>query len=143
MDGLEQELKRAKDNAFMNHNFMEVEQVQRDFAVVRLEIRPESHNPYGMVHGGALYTMADNAAGLAAHTDGRTYVTQNSHMQMLRNQPTGVLRAKAQLCYRGRSTCVVAVDIVNAEDLLLATGSFTFFCVDPSMFEQMQRKLDE
>ena len=46
----------------------------RDHAVVRLNIKPESKNSYGMVHGGAIYAMADNATGFAAHTDGRNYV---------------------------------------------------------------------
>ena len=67
---------RQKKNGFMRHNFIEMESVARDRAVFRLTIRPESKNPYGMVHGGAIYTLADNATGTAAHTDGRYYVTQ-------------------------------------------------------------------
>ena len=58
---------RLSRNAFMLYNHMELESVQQDRAVFRLEIRPESKNPFGMVHGGALYTLADNAAGVAVH----------------------------------------------------------------------------
>ena len=137
MNELEQEIREhVKKNPFLAHNFMELEHVERDYAVFRLEIREESRNPYGMVHGGALYTLADNATGAAAHTDGRAYVTQGSHLQLLRNQHEGVIRAKARLRHRGRSTCLVDVDIVNEQDVLLATGSFTFFCVDPSILAQ-------
>ena len=44
---------RHETNRFMVHNFAELESVEPDRAVVKLEIRDESKNPAGMVHGGA------------------------------------------------------------------------------------------
>lgn len=71
MNELEETMReRLKKNQFMSYNHIELEHVEPDYAVFRLDIRPESRNIFGMVHGGALYTMADNAAGSAAHTDG-------------------------------------------------------------------------
>ena len=102
----------------------------------RLEIRPESLNPYGMVHGGALYTMADDAAGSAAHSDGRYYVTQSGELHFLRNQPNGVLRAVGVVRHRGKSTVLVQVDITNEDGTLLATGEFSLFCVNKSTMDQ-------
>lgn len=127
---------RMEKNSFMLHNYMELESVEMDRAVFRLEIRPESQNPYGMVHGGAIYTLADNATGAAAHTDGRYYVTQTSALHFLRNQGGGTVRAAASVRHRGRSTCLVAVDITGQGGKLLATGEFTFFCVDKSVMDQ-------
>ena len=69
---------RMRKNAFMLHNYIELERVEKDRAVFKLDIRPESYNPYGLIHGGAIYTLADNATGAAAHSDGRYYVTQTS-----------------------------------------------------------------
>ena len=96
MNQEEQQLKKLRlgKNAFTVHNFYELEDVEQDRAVYRLDIRPESLNPYGMVHGGALYTMADDAAGSAAHTDGRHYVTQNGSLHFLKNQGSGPIRAE-------------------------------------------------
>ncbi len=73
-------------NAFATFNHLELEHVEEDYAVFRLAIQPESRNPFGFVHGGMLAGMADNAAGYAAHTDGRTYVTQASHLNYIHNQ---------------------------------------------------------
>ena len=56
-----------EENAFTGYNHMTMEQVEKDRVVYRLDVHPESLNPYGMVHGGALYTLADDAAGTAAH----------------------------------------------------------------------------
>ena len=87
MNELEQQTRaRLNRNTFMVHNFIEMEHVEPDRAVFRLDVRPESLNAYGMVHGGAIYTLADNATGAVAHTDGRNYVTQTSALHLLRNQ---------------------------------------------------------
>ena len=127
---------RMRKNAFMLHNHIELESVDKDRAVFRLDIRPESCNPYGMVHGGAIYTLADNATGAAAHSDGRYYVTQTSALHFLRNQATGTVRASAWVRHRGKSTVLTAVDITGEGGRLLATGEFTFFCVDKSLMDQ-------
>ena len=41
-------------NAFAVYNHIEAEFVEPDHAIFRLNIRPESKNPYGVVHGGAI-----------------------------------------------------------------------------------------
>ena len=127
---------RMRKNAFMLHNHIELESVDKDRAVFKLDIRPESCNPYGMVHGGAIYTLADNATGTAAHSDGRYYVTQTSALHFLRNQSRGTVRATAWVRHRGKSTVLTSVDITGEDGKLLATGEFTFFCVDKSLMDQ-------
>ena len=117
-------------NAFAVFNHLEVEHVEPDYAVFKLAIRPESKNPRGFVHGGLLAGMADNAAGYAAHSDGRTYVTQSSHMNYLHNQADGVIRASGRVLHRGRTVCLVRVYITGESGALLATGEVSYFCVD-------------
>ena len=130
MNELEQRtLARLEKNGFMNYNHIEMENVERDYAVFRLQVRPENRNVYGMVHGGAIYTLADNATGSAAHTDGRNYVTQSGTLHFLRNQREGIIRAQARVRHRGRSTVLVAVDVVGDDGTLLASGEFSFFCI--------------
>ena len=132
--------KRMKDNTFMHYNHIELESLELDRAVFKLEIRQESRNNYGMVHGGAIYTLADNATGYAAHADGRFWVTETSSLHFLRNQSEGVVRAFATVRHRGKSTCLVAVDILGEGDKLIATGEFTFFCVDKAIMDQKLEK---
>ena len=108
---------RMRKNAFMLHNHIELESVDKDRAVFKLDIRPESCNPYGMIHGGAIYTLADNATGTAAHSD-------------------GPVRATPWVHHRGKSPVLTAVDITGENGKLLATGEFTFFCVDKALMDQ-------
>ena len=127
-------------NAFTDHNFIRLESAEADCAVYRLDIRPESRNPFGMVHGGALYTLADDAAGGAAHSDGRHYVTQHGDLHFLDNRAHGTIRAAGRVRHRGRSTVLVDVEITDESGSLLATGAFSYFCVDRKRMEERARE---
>ena len=117
-------------NRFTVYNHIKLKILEQNHAVFSLQIEPNSTNAYGMVHGGALYTLADSATGFAAHSDGRNYVTQGGSLHFLRNQGSGEILAEAKVRHRGRSTCLIDVDIRGDQGKLLATGEFTYFCVD-------------
>lgn len=120
----------CKDHAFMKHNHIRLAEVEPDRAVAALDARADCLNPYGFVHGGALFTMADCACGAAARSDGRRYVTLSSSFNFLHSGLAGdSLRAEAKVRRRGRTTCYVTVDLTNGRGELLANGSFTFFCI--------------
>ena len=131
---------RLSANAFTDHNFIRLESLEPDLAVYCLEIRPESRNPYGMVHGGALYTLADDAAGGAAHSDGRHYVTRHGDLHFLDNRACGTILATGRVRRRGRSIVLVDVEITDEAGALLATGAFTYFRVDPKRMEERARE---
>ena len=119
-----------RKNLFTEYNHMELETLEPDRAVFRLTIRPESCNPYGIAHGGALYTMADSATGLAVHTDGRAHVTQSGSLHFLGNRGVGTtIRATGVVRHRGRTTTLATVDITDEEGTLLATGEYSYFCI--------------
>ena len=140
METLRLETLKLGANAFTDHNFIRLESAEADCAVYRLDIRPESRNPFGMVHGGALYTLADDAAGGAAHSDGRHYVTQHGDLHFLDNRAHGTIRAAGRVRHRGRSTVLVDVEITDENGSLLATGAFSYFCVDRKRMEERARE---
>ena len=117
-----------RENPFMAYNHIEVGPVSRDHAQVYLDIRPESTNIYHVVHGGALFTMADCCAGLCARTDGRDYVTQDASVQFIRNVSRGRITATAAILSRGRRVCVVEVRITAPQGTLLFHGVYTMYC---------------
>lgn len=129
--GMAEDMKSyCESHAFMNKNHIRLAEVERDRVVTVLDAGPDSLNPYGFVHGGALFTMADCASGAAARTDGRKYVTLSSSFNFLHSGSEGdVIRAEAKVRRRGRTTCYVDVDLTNGRDELLASGNFTFFCI--------------
>ena len=79
------------ENAFMRHNGIAITRVSMQEAESCLNIRPESLNLYGKLHGGAYFTLADTASGALARADGRAYVTMDSHLTFIRPALSGLL----------------------------------------------------
>lgn len=117
-------------NDHMRRNHIEVISIEKDRAVLQLDAHPDVKNPYGVVHGGALYTLADDATGAAAVSGGNLYVTQEGTLHFVRNRSDGIIKAEAQVRHRGKTTCLVAVDITGEDGELIATGMFTYFRVE-------------
>ena len=114
-------------NHFMIHNHMRLTQMEQDCAVVELFVQEESQNLFGSIHGGVFLTMADCAAGGAARSAGKKYVTLSSSFAFIRNTKDGHILARAKVRSRGRTICVVAVEITDGTETLLASGTFTMF----------------
>lgn len=117
-------------NAFALFNGIQTSSSSPDHGEAVLTIGPDSLNPYGLLHGGAYYTMADCAGGTACRTDGRNYVTLHGGLNFIRSARSGTVTARAVIRHRGHSTCQADVEITDEHGTLLATGNFTFFCID-------------
>lgn len=93
-----------------------------------LEVREDSRNPLGVVHGGALFTLADTVTGTAAYTIGdRPCVTLDSSMQFLSAARGDRIYCRAKPKKIGRTIVVYDVSITDGEERLVASGTFTFF----------------
>ena len=92
-----------------------------------LAIRTETKNPMGVVHGGALFTLADTVAGTAAFTTGRNCVTLDSSMQFLSAARGDKVYCVARPKKTGRTILVYEITITDSEGRLVATGIFTFY----------------
>lgn len=108
-----------------------IESIDSGHVVVRLPYRDVLVRSYGIVHGGAIMTLMDVAAGLASATasdgfaPGATNVTIAASTQfvgMVREQD---LVATARCTKAGKSISFIDVDVSTA-DGLVATGAFTF-----------------
>ena len=127
---IEEIFEREKDDPFVNYNTIEVRIVEKDHAAVSHDILRNSMNIYGFVHGGLFAAMADNVTALAAHTDGRKYVTQHCNIDYTGNQRDGTVLAEAWVKHRGRTTAIVDFCIRGREDRILVSGRYTLFCID-------------
>ena len=60
---------------YLQSNDMHVVEVKERYAKVEMIIDEQILNVHGFVHGGALYSLADTAAGAASFATGRDSVT--------------------------------------------------------------------
>ena len=93
-----------------------------------LELRADTRNPLGVIHGGALFTLADTVTGTAAYTIAdRPCVTLDSSMQFLAGARGDKIYCQAKPKKIGRTIVVYDVTITDSEDRLVASGIFTFY----------------
>lgn len=115
---------------FNFENGIELTQVEPGLAQGVLWAGPASLNPEGLIHGGAIATLADTVAGCCACSTGGDCVTSSSSLEYLR-PAQGDLFCEATPKKLGRKLSVIQVVIVNTEDKTVATGTFTFFMTRP------------
>lgn len=126
---LQKEISIQKENLFGVYNHIEMVDVKKDYAEVRLKLVPESMNFRKTVHGGAYFTMADICSGIVCRTDGRTYATQHASVDFLRAVTGGVLTGRGTVIHRGRTGCLVEVRITAEGGQLVFIGTFQFACL--------------
>ncbi|MGN0983348.1 MAG: PaaI family thioesterase [Gemmiger sp.] len=130
MSAILENSREAKEaNAFAEHTGITVTELRQDYAEASLEITPQTMNLYGLVHGGALFTLADVCAGMTARTDGRTYVTQQASVQFLRSAQAGRLVARGKVLHRGGTICLIQVEITDEAGKMLMISTFNFYCL--------------
>ncbi len=112
---------------FSFENGVTVTDVSPGRAVGRLLVGPDSINPYGNVHGGALTTLADTVGGCCACSLGGNCVTAGCTMEYLRPARGRTIFCEATPKKLGRSLSVVQVTLTDEKNVVVATGTFTFF----------------
>ena len=119
----------------MGQNFLIEGWVPRDIAEASgaapgcgvLEVGPNSINPHGKVHGGALATLADTVGGCCACSKGGLCVTSSSTMEFLRPADGPRIFCTASPKKMGYHLSVIQVELTNVSGETVATGTFTFF----------------
>jgi acyl-CoA thioesterase len=92
-------------------------------AVFRLAPEPHHLNFVGSVHGGALFSLADAALGVASNSWGRICLALTVETQFLSAPVSGdILVATALERSRTRRTASYVIDVVSEEDGTLRAG---------------------
>ncbi|WP_199615431.1 PaaI family thioesterase [Paenibacillus alkalitolerans] len=105
-----------------------VEAVEPGRAVVALDAQQHHLNGIGIVHGGVLSSLLDNAMGIAAMSarPGESTVTTNLNVHFVAPLGTGKLIATATVLHQSRSTLTVQATVQDdaGKTGSIGTGSF-------------------
>ncbi len=108
-------------DAFSAYNHVRVVDVDDGSATVELTLQPDSLNCWGTPHGGALFTMADVAAGTALLTlRQEVTLTVSSSMEFLSAAGTGTLRAVGRVEKAGGHMGFARTEIWDGDGRLIA-----------------------
>jgi 1,4-dihydroxy-2-naphthoyl-CoA hydrolase len=100
-----------------------VDEASAERVVARLDWAPHLCTAGGVMHGGALMSLADTAGALVTFLglpEGATTATITSTSQLLRPVTSGTVRAVAVPLHRGRTTVAAQTSLFNDSDRLVA-----------------------
>jgi len=129
-DQLAPDEQRRIQEAFENVPFahligMELGEVTRGAATVRLAVRDNLRQNRGVVHGGVTASLIDTAAAFAILPllePGQSTTTIDLTIHYLRPLLSGQAVARARVLRAGRRLIVVTVEIVDEAEILVATA---------------------
>ncbi|MFC6936500.1 PaaI family thioesterase [Actinomadura yumaensis] len=104
-------------------------------AVLSMPVREEAFNSTGNLHGGAIATLIDVAAGTAAargsgFEHGRqSLVTADLHVRYLGRPHGEEVFARAEVLKTGRQLVIVECRVTDAEDRIIAAADFSMMIV--------------
>lgn len=110
---------------------MEFTNVSPGYCRGELAVKEELTNPYGIVHGGCIFALADTIGGSAALTHGKPVVTVDSNIHYLRPAAdTDRIIAEAREIKYGSKIAVYEVNVTNTNGDLLATSIMSYFITE-------------
>ena len=115
---------------FSKENGITVTHVEPGLAEGELIAGPNSINPHGNIHGGALATLADTVGGCCACSKGGICVTASSTIEYLRPATGGRIFCRATPKKMGRTLSVIQIEMFDEKEKLVLTGAFTFFMLE-------------
>ena len=118
---------KIKDTGFMTYNGLYIVETKENYAKIAVDITEKSLNPYGIVHGGLIYTLADSAMGIALATSGRMGVTLNCNIDYLAPGTGKTLLADTEIIKDGKTIVVIRVKVIDENETLIATVTGTYF----------------
>ncbi len=100
-----------------------------DDARVRLAVRDELRQPFGLMHGGVMSTLVESvcsrATAGAVWEDGMAAMGQSIDLSFIRPVTAGAVEVRAKARHRGRTTWIWECEVVNDDGKLCALGRMT------------------
>ncbi len=128
-------LQRSHAEPFGRLLGFEAVEVEPGFAVVRMRVRPELENVFGTTHGGAVFSLIDEAFQLACNAHGLLSVALNVNITYATAPGPGkALEAKAEEVHRTRRTASYYCDVREIEGgKLIATAQALAFTTEKEL----------
>jgi len=121
--------------AFANFLGLKITHVSRDRVTAELPVREELNNRHGIMHGGAIMSLADNLGGTATTANlkpGQTTATIESKTNFFAGIPVGdTAYAECTPLHRGRTTMVWQTRVTRKDGKLCALVTQTQAVLEP------------
>jgi acyl-CoA thioesterase len=116
---------------------IEVLEVREGYSHIRMKVRKEMVNGFGIAHGGVAFSLADSAFAFACNNRNNLSVALDTSINFIKPVHTDdVLTAEASEIHNGRSTGLYHIIIKNQNDHKVAVFKGTCYRTDKKLVEQ-------
>ena len=119
-----------EQNGFLKHNDIIILESNEKTSKVKMNISENSLNPYGIVHGGLIFSMGDTVMGITIRSTGRDAVTLDGTINYLKPGKGKYLIATSEVIKVGKTTSVLKANIYNDKEELIAVISATYYFIN-------------
>jgi len=108
---------------------MELMDLKKGWAKVKLKFSEKLTHPMGMAHGGAVFSPADSAIAMALATlvdTNEIYTTVEMKINYLKPFQKGEITAEASIIHKGKNIAIGDVSVINERGHLIARGLATY-----------------
>ena len=100
---------------------IEVLDIKEGYSKIKMTVREEMINGFGIVHGGIAFSLSDSAFAFACNNRNVLSVALDTSINFLKPVAVGdVLTAEAKELHNGKSTGLYHISITNQNDHLVA-----------------------
>jgi acyl-CoA thioesterase len=129
-------------NHMMQHDLfsqwlgIEVLEVKEGYSKIKMTIRKEMVNGFGIIHGGIAFSLADSAFAFACNNRNVLSVALDTSINFIKPVHVGdVLMAEAKEQHNGKSTGLYHINIINQKDHLVAQFKGLCYRTDKSLID--------
>jgi acyl-CoA thioesterase len=120
--------KMMDHDAFSQWLGIEVLEIKEGYSKIKMTVRKEMVNGFGIVHGGVPFSLADSAFAFACNNRNNLSVALDVTITFTKAVHTGdILTAEAKEVHNGRSTGVYLITVTNAKNEQVALFKGTCF----------------
>ena len=113
--------KMMADDLFSQWLGIEIVQIREGYSKLRMRIRKEMVNGFGIIHGGIPFSLADSEFAFACNNRNILSVALDTSINFIKPvHVDDVLIAEAKEMYNGRSTGLYNISITNQNNHLVA-----------------------
>jgi acyl-CoA thioesterase len=106
--------KMLQDDLFSQWLGIEIIEVREGYSKIKMALRPEMINGFGLIHGGIAFSLADSAFAFACNNRNNLSVALDTSITFTKaTKPGDVLTAEANELHNGRSTGLYLITITN------------------------------
>ncbi|MET0463337.1 MAG: hydroxyphenylacetyl-CoA thioesterase PaaI [Chitinophagaceae bacterium] len=120
--------KMMKEDLFSQWLGISVVEVREGYSKIRMTVRTEMINGFGIVHGGVAFSLGDSAFAFACNNRNNLSVALDTSINFTKPVHVGdELTAEAKEIHNGRSTGLYHITITNQRDHVVAVFKGTCF----------------